>query len=99
MPMELSVADGTGKRKALMKLPDICHIVTNGCETESGSRYHIDRENNVYIYLDELDVAVESEHTFACNDNGEQIPFSASNAKRIAVITMEEAVEKLASVE
>ena len=36
VPMELSVADGTGKRKALMKLPDACHIVTNGCEIVGG---------------------------------------------------------------
>lgn len=98
VPMGISIPDGTGKRKQLMMLPKECHLVTNGCEIGSGSRYHIDRENNVYIYLDELDAAVESEHTFACDDNGEQIPFSASNAKRISIITMEEAVEKLASV-
>ena len=97
VPMGISIPDGTGKRKQLMMLPRGCHLVTNGYEIEGGSRYHIDRENNVYIYLDELDVAVESEHTFACDDNGEQIPFSASNAKRISVITMEEAVERLAS--
>ena len=47
-------------------------------------------------YLSEIDAAIESEHTFACDDNGEQIPFSAALAKRISVITMEEAVEKLA---
>ena len=95
VPMELSVADGTGKRKALMKLPDACHIVTNGCEIAGESRYYIDRENNVYNYLAEINAAVESEHTFACDDNGEQIPFFASNAKGIAVITMEDALERL----
>ena len=98
VPMELSVADGTGKRKALMKLPDACHIVTNGCEIAGESRYYIDRENNVYNYLAEINAAVESEHTFACDDNGEQIPFVAALAKRVPIIAMEEAVEKLASV-
>ena len=73
-------------------------IVTNGCEIVGESRYYIDRENNVYNYLAEIDSAVESEHTFACDDNGEQIPFVAALAKRISVIAMEEAVEKLASV-
>ena len=98
VPMGLSIPDSTGKRKALMKLPDACHIVTNGCEIVGESRYYIDRENNVYNYLAEIDAAVESEHTFACDDNGEQIPFVAALAKRISVIAMEEAVEKLASV-
>ena len=97
VPMELSIADGTGKRKALMKLPDACHIVTNGCEIAGESRYYIDRENNVYNYLAEINAAVESEHTFACDDNGEQIPFVAALAKRVPIIAMEEAVEKLAS--
>ena len=82
----------------MMQLPEGCHLVTNGCEIDSGSRYYIDRENHVYIYLAEIDSAVESEHTFACDDNGEQIPFIATHAKRVSVITMEDAVEKLALV-
>lgn len=95
VPMGFSFSDNTGKRRPLMMLPIGCHLVTNGCEIEGGSRYYIDRENNVYIYLEELDAAVESEHTFACDDNGEQISFEAKNAKRITVLSMEEAVEKL----
>ena len=98
VPMGFSIPDSTGKRKALMMLPNECHLITNGCEIEGGSRYYLDRENNVYIYLSEIDAAIESEHTFACDDNGEQIPFSAAHAKRISVITMDEAVEKLASI-
>ena len=96
--MDLSLDSNESKRKMLMKLPEECHLVTNGCGIDGGSRYYIDRENNVYIYLEELDAAVESEHTFACDDNGEQIPFVAALAKRISVIAMEEAVEKLALV-
>ena len=34
----------------------------------------------------------------ACDDNGEQISFVGNLAKRITVISMEEAVEKLALV-
>lgn len=98
IPMGISIPDSTGKRKMLMKLPDGCHLVTNGCEIDSGSRYYIDRENNVYIYLAEIDCAVESEHTFACDDNGEQIRFMINRAKKYSIITMEEALEKLASV-
>ena len=81
-----------------MKIPDDAHLVTNGCEIEGQSRYYIDRESSIYIYLDEIDAAVESEHSFACDDNGEPITFEAKNAKRITVLSMEEAVEKLSSL-
>ena len=97
-PMDLSLDSNESKRKMLMKLPEECHLVTNGCEIDGGSRYYIDRENNVYIYLEELDAAVESEHTFACDDNGEQIRFMVNHAKKYSVITMEEAIERLALV-
>ena len=97
-PMEFSLSSTDSKKKMLMQLPDGCHLVTNGCEIDSGSRYYIDRENHVYIYLAEIDSAVESEHSFACDDNGEQISFVGNLAKRITVISMEEAVEKLALV-
>lgn len=98
VPMEFSLTESNTKKRMLMKLPQDCHLVTNGCEIDSGSRYFIDRENNVYIYLEELDAAVESEHSFACDDNGEQIAFVAGKAKRISIISMEEAVEKLAFI-
>lgn len=97
-PMDFSISSSDSKRKMMMQLPDGCHLVTNGCEIDSGSRYYIDRESNIYIYLEEIDAAVESEHSFACDDNGEQISFVGNMAKRITVISMEEAVEKLASV-
>lgn len=97
-PMDLSLDSNESKRKMLMKLPEKCHLVTNGCEIDGGSRYYIDRENNVYIYLEELDAAVESEHTFACDDNGEQIRFMVNHAKKYSVITMEDALERLALV-
>ena len=95
-PMDFSLSSTDSKRKIMMQLPEGCHLVTNGCEIDSGSRYYIDRESNIYIYLEEIDAAVESEHSFACDDNGEQISFVGNLAKRITVISMEEAVEKLA---
>lgn len=94
-PMDLSLDSNERKGKMLMQLPPECHLVTNGCEIDGGARYYIDRENNVYIYLAEIDAAVESEHTFACDDNGEQIRFKADKAKHLPVISMEEAVERL----
>ena len=98
MPMDFSFGDGNGKKKNLMKIPEEAHLVINGCEIEGKSRYYIDRESNIYIYLEEIDTAVESEHSFACDDNGEPITFEAKNAKRITVLSMEEAVEKLSSL-
>lgn len=97
-PMELSLDFKESKRKMLMKLPEKCNLVTNGCKIDGGSRYYIDRENNVYIYLEELDAAVESEHTFACDDYGDQIRFMINRAKKYSVITMEDALERLAVV-
>lgn len=96
--MDFSLGDTNGKKKNLMKIPDDAHLVTNGCEIGGQSRYYIDRESSIYIYLDEIDAAVESEHSFACDDNGEPITFEAKNAKRITVLSMEEAIEKFNSV-
>ena len=98
VPMDFSLSDTNGKKKNLMKIPDDAHLVTNGCEIGGQSRYYIDRESSIYIYLDEIDAAVESEHSFACDDNGEPISFEAKSAKRITVLSMEEAVEKLSSL-
>ncbi len=98
VPMEFSFGETNGKRKNLMRIPDDAHLVTNGCEIDSQSRYYVDRESNIYLYLDELDAAIESEHSFACDDNGEPISFDARIAKRVSVISMEEALEKLSSI-
>lgn len=83
------------KHKLLMRLPKNAKLITNGCKLNINSNYLIDRENNVYIYLDELDAAVESEHSYACDKSGEQICFSAFDAKRFPVLSMEIALERL----
>ncbi len=86
---------GDNRRKLLMELPDTARLLTNGYEIIPESTYLIDREGNVYIYLPELDAAVESEHSYACDDNGEPVAFSAFDAKRFSVLSMEAALEQL----
>ena len=54
--------------------------------------------SNVYIYLDELGAAVESEYAYACDENGEQIAFSVTEAKRLPVLSMEAALEQLSMI-
>lgn len=78
-----------------MRLPDTARLITNGCEIDTDALYLIDRESNVFIYLDELDAAVESEHSYACDENGEEIAFSVSDAKRLPVLSMEASLEQL----
>ncbi len=94
-PMDFSFPDCGEKRKMLMTVPDTAHLVSNGYEIARASEYLIDKEGQIYIYLPELDVAVISEHSFACDDNGEQIVFSIDEARRLTVISMEEALERL----
>ena len=60
--------------------------------------YLKDRASNVYIYLDELGAAVESEYAYACDENGEQIAFSVTEAKRLPVLSMEAALEQLSMI-
>lgn len=86
------------KHKMLMILPDTTQLIMNGCSFTPESTYLIDRENNVYIYLDELGAAVASEHSYACDENGEPIPFSAYGAKRLPVLSMEAALEQLSVI-
>lgn len=86
---------GDSRQKLLMRLPDTARLITNGCEIDTDSLYLIDRESNVFIYLDELDASVESEHSYACDENGEAIAFSVSDAKRLPVLSMEAALEQL----
>ena len=98
VPMDLGCYDTGEKRRQLMEIPDNAHLVTNGCEISPTTTYLIDRDGKVYIYLHELSAAVESEYSFACDDNGEQIRFKADKAKRLPVLPMEEALEKLSVI-
>lgn len=86
------------KNKLLMCLPQNSKLISNGYELNVQSNYFIDHENNVYVYLEELNAAVESEHSYACDKNGEQICFSSFEAKRLPVISMETALERLSMI-
>jgi len=81
-----------------MCLPQNSTRISNGYELNVQSNYFIDHENNVYVYLEELNAAVESEHSYACDKNGEQICFSSFEAKRLPVISMETALERLSMI-
>ncbi len=83
------------KRTMLMPIPQNAHLVTNGYKIARASEYLVDIEGQIFIYLPEIDAAVISEHSFACDDNGEQIVFSIDEARRLSVISMEEALERL----
>lgn len=88
-------APGGSKQKLLMDLPETARLIVNGCEIVPESVYLIDRESNVYIYLEELDAAVESEYSYACDENGEPIAFSVFEARKLPVLSMETALEQL----
>ncbi len=92
--LDLAASEGS-KQKLLMDLPDTARLITNGCEIVPESTYLIDRESNVYIYLEELNAAVESEYSYACDENGEPIAFSVFDARRLPVLSMETALEQL----
>lgn len=83
------------RRKLLMEIPVTARLLTNGYEIIPESTYLIDREGNVYIYLAELNAAVESEHSYVCDEEGEPIAFSPFDARRLPVLSMEAALEQL----
>ena len=95
VPMNFPPLGMGTKKRMLMEVPEGTRLITNGCEIFSESSYLIDRESKVYIYLSELNAATESERSYACDNNGGQIVFSAAKAKRLTILTMEEAIELL----
>ena len=83
------------RRKLLMPLPESARLIINGCEVAQVSRYLMDRQGNVYAYLDELDAAVESESVYACDENGDSLNFSVQDAKHLQILSYESAMEQL----
>ena len=57
----------------------------------------MDSEKKIYIFLEEIDAAVESEHSFAIDVENEVLDYDPKLAKRISILTMEEAVERLSN--
>lgn len=85
-----------GKEKLLMELPEGTRLMLNGCEIMPACTYLMDKDGNVYADIPELNAAVISENSIACDENGEIVPFSVFDAKRVKVISMESAMEQLA---
>lgn len=86
---------GRDKEKLLMKLPEGTRLMMNGCEVTPSFPYLMDNEGNVYAGIQELDAAVLSENSIACDENGELLSFSVFDAKRMKVLSMESAMEQL----
>jgi hypothetical protein len=86
---------GKERRKLLMPLPESARLIINGCEVAQVSRYLMDRQGNVYVYLDELGAAVESESVYACDENGDDLIFSVKDARQLQILSFESAMEQL----
>lgn len=86
---------GRDKEKLLMELPEGSRLMMNGCEVTPSFPYLMDNEGNVYAGIQELDAAVLSENSIACDENGELLSFSVFDAKRMKVLSMESAMEQL----
>jgi hypothetical protein len=92
VPMEETPAIQSSKRKLLMVIPDSALIVAGNYKILSNSKYLIDKDGKIYVYIKELNAAVETEHVFSCDSNGNQIDFVADMAKQMKVITFDEAI-------
>lgn len=88
-------ADSGYVKKLLAVLPDMAFLLMDGNVIEPSSPYLMDRDGNLYVYIEELDAAIPSENTFACSERGEPITFPFAKAKWISVISMETALEQL----
>jgi hypothetical protein len=78
-----------------MPLPDSARLIINGCEVAQVSRYLMDRQGNVYAYLEELGAAVESESVYACDENGDDLIFTVKDARHLKILSFESAMERL----
>ena len=84
-----------GERKLLMWLPDDARLLVGTHELRSSQRYLIDRSGAVYVYIDGLGAAIESEILIACSADGHEVPFSYLNVEHVQVMTYEEAMSRL----
>ena len=79
----------------MVDLPETAYLLMNGSVITPSYPYLMDCDGNMYAYISELDAAVLSENVFACDDRGEPVAFSLSEARWISVISMESALEQL----
>ena len=92
IPMEETPVAHSSKRKLLMVIPDSAHIVAGNYKITSNSRYLIDKDGKIYVYIKGLNVAAETEHIFSCDSNGNQVAFVAGMAKQMKVITFDDII-------
>ena len=83
--------------KLLMPLPEEARLYMGQHQISYAPEYMMDRAGNLYMYLECLKAAVETEGVFACNDEGQPPAFSAvcEGTRFLQVYTYEDAVEKL----
>ena len=78
-----------------MPLPSHARLFVSDCEIGDKRRYLMDEDNILYFYSAELQAAVESLNSYACDSAGKEIRFSFMNAKRTMILSCEDALRKL----
>ncbi len=83
--------------KLLMPLPEETRFYMGQHQIGYSPEYMMDRSGTLYMYLESLNAAVESEGVFACDEEGQMPVFSAlrKGTRYLQVYTYEDAVEKL----
>ncbi len=83
--------------KHLMSIPNDATLIVGDHMVTGSTSYMIDSEHNVYLYLPELSSAIESESSFACDGEGNDIPFIDKEAKLVSIISFDEALQQLSA--
>lgn len=82
-------------RTLMMPLPQDACIQVCGQQVDCAGQFYIDKKNNVYEFLPELDAAILSEATKAVSGKGAALRYDGSKAQRIQMLPLEEAMERL----
>ena len=87
--------------KLLMPLPEETRLYMGQHQISYTPEYMMDLSGNLYMYLECLKAAVETEGVFACDEGGQPPAFSAvyEGTRFLQVYTYEEAVERLEQAE
>ena len=88
---------GIGSPKRLIPLPEDARLMADGIEVPFTKNYMIDRHGTIYAYIEALDAAVESEMLIASTAGNQAIFFFPYNAKRLSIISYEEATKNIES--
>lgn len=87
--------------KLLMPLPEGTRLFMGQHQLSYAPKCRMDRSGNLYMYLECLEAAVETEGVFACDEEGQPPAFSTvcDGTRFLQVYTYEETVEKLEQAE